>query len=150
MSAGPVEGVGGLCSPILQSRLTPRGSQRGPGPRLWRDIRESREVFLLLCVLDLSFPTCGIRQLDDPRTHFPLLPQQVKGSPRGASKRKTNEGGPSSGLGPPVGPDGRDSTETTRKPRAWRSRSPEPGMAHVGPCRHLGAPHTLDGEPGSS
>lgn len=46
--------------------VTPRNSQLGPGPGLFCGVSGSQEACVLLCVLDLSFPTCGTRQLKTP------------------------------------------------------------------------------------
>lgn len=74
MSADLLEGFGELGSMILRSCLTPALHAHTPLRLLlrfrpWallRDLREIREVCVLLCVLELSFPSVGRGKLVGP------------------------------------------------------------------------------------
>lgn len=121
-SADLLEGIGEL-GLFGRPIITPHDSRLSPGPRLFCEIfrKVGKPAF---CSAFWTSPVGQSSWMITELTSF-CFPSRWKGSHTEPINWKAGAG--SAGLGPPVGPRGRDSKEIARKPRAWSSRSLEPG-----------------------
>lgn len=123
-----------MLPPVLPPERLPEALARVGA--LLRDLGKSREACVWLCVQDLSFPHLwdkGVgRSLD-------ALPFASPASGSGACKWKTSRWQLWAGT-----------ARRTPREGSHRERQDTQGLAfrvpraRAGPCRHLGAPHTLD------